>query len=545
MTAPFPPPESLWHQTAPPIPVDHDLPPSADVLVVGAGITGLAVAAMLARAGAAPVVIDAHRVGALTTGGTTGKLSLLQGSTLSQVRSHAGDDALRAYVAAGHAGVDWLRSELRDHPEALETRTAVTYATTTRGAQALDAEAEACRIAGLDVTDLGAEASGTPLPTIGLPFAVHRALTLDDQHQLHPLHMLAALAETVRAAGGIVVEDCRMLQADADDAGVRVRTGRGQITADRVVLATGTPVLDRGLYFSTLEPTREFVAAYRVEGDLPRGMYLSVDPVSRSLRTARDAAGAEVLLVGGDSFTAGRDHDTAARLDRLDGWARDHFARAARVTWWGAQDYSPVSRLPVAGPVTGGRGRIFAASGYSKWGMSNAVAAALTIAGELAGSLPDWARELRERSPGLRDAGAFARTNAEVGGWYLRGWSGALARVASTASAPDAYGGAAPDEEDADATTRPRVRRSGMRPVAESTVDGVTCRVSGICSHLGGIVEWNSAERTWDCPLHGSRFTPDGEVIEGPATRPLKPVPPASVPPASARPASARPEEDQ
>ncbi|WP_434971206.1 FAD-dependent oxidoreductase [Microbacterium sp. bgisy207] len=495
MTRSFPPPESLWHRTAPPIPTDDEVPGSTEVLVVGAGLTGLSAATMLAEAGLAPVVIDAHRVGALTTGATTGKLSMLQGSTLSQVRSHAGDDAVRAYAEANRAGIAWLRSALSEHPRAIESRTAYTYATTDTGLHTLDSEAEASRIAGVDVRSAvdGRDESG-------LPFPVRGALWLADQDQLHPMEVLAVLAARVRDAGGRILEGCRLVTADVGSEAVRVTTSAGRMTARRVILATGTPVLDRGLFFATLEPTREFVGAYRVDGRMPEGMYLSVDPTSRSLRTARDTDGAEVLLVGGNSYTPGRDQDTAERLAKLDRWARGTFGVSSRVTWWGAQDYRPVSRLPVAGPVPGGRGRLFAASGYNKWGMSNAVSAALALTGQLTGDVPEWARELRAHALSLPDIGSYASANAAVGGWYVKGWGGALAGE----------------------------RRRGIRPVAEATVDGVTCRVSGVCTHLGGVVTWNEAERSWDCPLHGSRFAPDGTVIEGPATRPLAPVPPAS-----------------
>ncbi|RZL69136.1 MAG: glycosyltransferase [Rhodococcus sp. (in: high G+C Gram-positive bacteria)] len=148
------------------------------------------------------------------------------------------------------------------------------------------------------------------------------------------------------------------------------------------------------------------------------------------------------------------------------------------------------------------RGRVFALTGFAKWGMTNAVAAALAVAGEIQGSPPSWHETLRERHHGIRDVLSTVEANATVGARMVSGWA---APGAGSASEPE----------------RAQVERDGVRPVAESTVDGVTCRLSAVCTHLGGIVRWNDAERSWDCPLHGSRFAADGTVIEGPATRDL------------------------
>jgi Rieske Fe-S protein len=155
-----------------------------------------------------------------------------------------------------------------------------------------------------------------------------------------------------------------------------------------------------------------------------------------------------------------------------------------------------------------GGGKIFFATGYNKWGMSNSVAAALAIsAGILGGQLP-WAETIHRRVTSPAGAAAAVALNADVAKTLAESW----AKV--TAAKPDT-GDTVPGEG---AGT---VLRQGRKPVAVSTVDGTACRVSAVCTHLGGIVSWNDAEKTWDCPLHGSRFAATGEVLQGPSTQNL------------------------
>lgn len=491
--------QPLWSLTAPPIAGGDDEPPArADVAIAGAGLTGLALARMLVVAGLAVVVVEARTIGAGTTGRTTGKLSLLQGDAYSRMREHAGDDVVRAYAEGQRVAQAWLRRAMGGVPDAMRTVPAVSYAVTTDGADALEREALALRLAGIVPRVVGdAETTGR------LPFAPEAVLVLDGQSQLHPLRVLAELLRQVRAAGGRVVEDCRVTGADVALDGVRVATTRGTILAEHLVLATGAPVLDRGLLFARLQPSRSYVGAYRVpeEVALPEGVFLSVDEPSRSLRVEPDAEGRPLLLAGGGAHVPGRSEDTRALLEELDAWTAEHWPGARRRLWWGAQDYRSASAVPFAGELPHGGGRIWAATGYGGWGMTNAVASAVRVSSAMFGRSPAWADELAHHAAGWASIISAVRDNAEVAGRLVSGWT----------RAETARGDGPPAEGEG------RVVADGVRPVAESTVNGVTCRVSGVCTHLGGVIAWNDAERSWDCPLHGSRFRPDGSLIEGPA----------------------------
>ena len=208
----------------------------------------------------------------MTTGNTTGKLSLLQGDVLSEVRAHTGDTVLRAYADANRAGQEWLRSAVEVVPGCAIRKDAVTWADTDDGVAALDREAGAMAAAGIDVERL----AGHDFAPLNLPFEPAAALRLRDQTQLHPMRVLPASTGAVRNGGIRIVEGCRVTAADVADDSVQLETSAGRVRAETVVLATGTPIMDRGLHFAKLVPQRSFVAAYDVPDarELPEGMFV-------------------------------------------------------------------------------------------------------------------------------------------------------------------------------------------------------------------------------------------------------------------------------
>lgn len=499
---------SLWHMTGPRIVAfgPHGTEgwregERFDTVVVGAGLTGITMALLLVRAGQRVLVLEARTAGAVTTGNTTGKVSLLQGNVLSEIRRHSGDEVVKAYVEANREGSAWLLRQLESRGVATERRTAYTFATTQNGTGLLERELEASLIAGVP-----AEWTSDA----GVPFPITGALRLDSQAQIHPMIVLAELAAELHERGGRLVERCRVHDVDTSPHGVDIMTSLGRVEADACVHATGTPILDRGMFFARLEPSRSFVCAYPMSTEaIPNGMHISIDSPHRSLRSAEDPSGRPLLLVGGGSHVTGRDDDTRHLLSEIDDWTHEWFTAGARSIWWGAQDYRRHSRLPFAAALAGAHGRVYAATGYNKWGMTNAIAAALTLAADILGEAPGWARTLREHQIGFADAGETLRAGVAVAGRLAGDW-------ADTEIVGPAVDRVKVEEGEGE------IARDGVSPVAVARVGGRVCRVSGVCTHMGGILHWNAAERSWDCPLHGSRFSPDGSLLEGPAVSDLE-----------------------
>ncbi|WP_166870632.1 MULTISPECIES: FAD-dependent oxidoreductase [unclassified Salinibacterium] len=481
---------SLWLDRQQTIETDAFIPGARyDTVIVGAGLTGLVTALLLARSGQRVAVLESRTVGAVTTGNTTAKLSLLQGHHLEQLSRQMYPAIVNAYVEANREGQSWLLRYAEEHGIPVERRAAVSYATTPRGLEILEREHEVAQSAGL-ATRLTRDTT-LPFPTTG-------ALTLDDQAQFDPMDVLAALAADLRQHGGVIVEHTLVNGVDPDDL-VTVRTPRGAVFGDRVVLATGTPILNRGLYWAKLKPLRSYALAFEGVESPPPDMYLSVDGATRSVRTAHGH-----LIVGGNGHPVGRHPSPKLLVDDLVHWTREYWPEARVTHRWSAQDYQTPHRVPFAGWMPRGKGRIFIATGYDKWGMTNAVQASLTIAADMLGGNQPWANTLHRRVTTPMAFAAGLGANAAVAWWYARSWGAALVTALPDAAPAEGQG---------------LVARSGLMPTAVSTVDGETCRLSGVCPHLGAVLGWNDAELSWDCPAHGSRFSASGARLEGPTKR--------------------------
>ena len=473
---------------------------TADVVVVGAGIAGLSTALILARQGVQVVVLEGRTIGCGTTGHTTAKVSALQGTRYQTISQHHSADVVAAYADAQRFAVEWIASlvDELDIDCDWERRTAYTYATDVSSLMTVQEEAVAAAAAGLDV-EVTREA--------GLPFDTTGAVALAAQGQFDPLRYLHGLARELDELPGAVIHEQSRVTGVRGIHRQKVTTEHGSVRAGTVVICTLLPIVDRGLFFARGEPKMSYTIAAEIEGDPPRGMYLSAGEPSRSLRTARHQGG-ELLVVGGEGHVVGRHRDTVARYEALADWTAEHFDVKQIRARWCAHDVVPSAQLPWVGTASPATPGVLVAGGFAKWGMTNATAGAHLIADRITGSCDgpsaDWARVFDASGISSRSIEQGARTNLGVAANMVSGWL----RTGNGGSGEGS------------------VERSGVVPTGRSAgPSGETQDRSLVCSHLGGICAWNRAERTWDCPLHGSRFASDGTVVAAPAVRPMGSVP--------------------
>jgi glycine/D-amino acid oxidase-like deaminating enzyme/nitrite reductase/ring-hydroxylating ferredoxin subunit len=491
---------SYWAKSAPRAEypsLSRDL--DCDVAVVGAGIVGVTAALQLAVDGAKVALLEARELGSGATGYTTAKLSSLHGTIYSELAGSYGDDTARAYGEMNEAGVRavaayadelGIECDFRRKPN-------FTYAESDSERSTLVAEAETAQ-------RLGLPASFQP-DSDELPFPIAGAVRFDDQAEFHPLKYLHALAASAAEQGCVIHERTRVTSVKHGDPSVLELESGGTVRAGHVILATHLPINDLGFFSMRNHPERSYAMLVEIGGPVPQGMYLSSESPTRTLR-AVPTEDRELLLIGGESHRSGEGGETE-RYERVERWARERFDVLSVAHRWATQDHIPNDKLPFIGGATPRGDTILAATGMRKWGLAMGTSAAAILADRIAGRDNRWADTFDPmRLHPLAEGRSLAKHGLATGVHLV------LDRLTKRGSADDLPPG------------QGAVVGSGLAQRAVFRDEtGELHSVSARCTHLGCIVAFNDAERTWDCPCHGSRFGIDGEVLEGPATSPLPP----------------------
>ena len=486
--------QSLWLEAMPPTgypTLQGDQ--TFDIAVLGGGISGLTTALLCKRAGARVALIEADRVGGGVTGNNTAKVSALQSTMYSTIRRQHDAAAAADYAAGSAAAVEKVAALAAEGIDCdLHRRAAYTYATSSSELRTVEEEARASQEAGLPtvLTD-----------TVDLPFPVTGAVRLDDQIEFHPVRYAQGLAAAIEGDGSQVFEGTRAL-ALHEGGPSRVDTTSGTITADRVVVATHYPLFDRGFYFARLEAERSYCIAARLRGEPPRGLSINAVSPKWSVRSYGD-----LLILCGQGHPTGASGVGDERYRRLEDFAREHWDVEEITHRWSAQDPSPYDKLPMIGPYTPGSSRLFVASGFAKWGLSGGTLGAMILADLIAGRANPWAARFNPNRLSPRSAPTLARMNAKVGVDLV----GDRITPAQATSSDEVPAGQA-------RIVRDGAGKTGVYRDEAGALHAVSLR----CTHLGCLLRFNGAERSWDCPCHGSRFDVDGAVLEGPAVHPLE-----------------------
>ena len=498
------PTNSLWTDSAPAperpaLTADLDV----EVCVVGAGILGMTTALLLAQQGRDVAVVDAYEVGAGVTGHTTAKVSVLHGSSYQDIRKKFGDDGVRAYARANQAGLDKVASLVADLAIDCDFRRKPSYTFVVDPGQAstIESEVEATQAAGL------ATVATTETP---MPYPVAAAVRLDDQAEFHARKYLNGLATELERLGGRIFHHTRVTDLQERGGPIVTTEGGQRITARDVVVATLMPIFDRGLFFARCMAKRSYAIAVRTPdgADFP-GMTISADQPTRSIRSVPDPGGdGELLIVGGEGHLTGEDEHTDERYAALETYAREEFGATEVRYRWSAHDLEPADSIPYVGTLTPLSKHVWTAAGFRKWGFTNATMAALDLTERIQGRESPWDGFFdSNRFTPLQAAPGLAKEGAKDAG-HLIG---------------DRLKGAEADSLDEIAPGEGKwVKVDGKLVAASRGDDGSVVAVSPNCTHLGCRVNWNRAERSWDCPCHGSRFSREGEVLQGPAVKPLE-----------------------
>ncbi|WP_339318493.1 FAD-dependent oxidoreductase [Paenibacillus sp. FSL R10-2734] len=496
-------PESLWRDTTdlPAFPkLTEDI--STDVAVVGGGITGITTAYLLSKAGYKVTLLEAGEILSGTTGFTSAKISAQHGLIYHHLLKHFGEENARLYYQSNNEAMNWILNTA----EELEVSCGIK-----REAAYLYADAEDPQtLKQLEEEYKAYEQLGLPgewLDNVPIPLMASGAIKLPEQARFHPLQYLKALLKVIVEKGGVIYEHTMMADKVEKNDKLTLFTEKNdyRITCRYAVSASHFPFYDGGvLYFSRLHAERSYCLAIQPETDFEGGMYLSASEPTRSLR-AVEWEGRNLVIVGGENHKTGQGICTIGHYENLELFAGHLLGIKAIPYRWSAQDLITLDRVPYIGKISDNE-EIYIATGYGKWGMSSGTLAAQIISDQIQRKDNPYT-ELYD--PSRFKAGAsiksFIVQNANVVKELVAGKVEIVHKKTSDLKADE---GAV-------------VFHDGKRVGAYKDPEGKLHLVDRTCTHMGCECDWNDGDRSWDCPCHGSRFSYDGEVLEGPASVPL------------------------
>lgn len=469
---------------------------ATDVLVIGGGITGVTLAWLLASQGRAVTLLEAGTLGSGTTGHSTGNLYETLSHGLSEIAVAWDREMARTVLERRREAIAFVeRIAAGAHEVGFQRCDLVRYAQSAQHQEAIQHEGRA-------LADAGAVVRWLPDVALGhhLPPAAGAALVLPGQAQFQPQAWLRHLARQAAKAGARLHEHSPVVELDTS---VRIaHTPRGNVRAQEIVMATHTPKGIR-LVHAEMPVHREYgVALPLAEGDPGPGIFWAKGEESLSVRTHRHGTVGHLVCVGWE-HVAGQ-HDAQAAQQALEAAARRHFGERAVTHRWSAQNYRSADALPYIGHDAAG---LYLATGFAADGLTWGTVAAHLLAGLLRGERDDFAHACR---PTRLSPVKGGKAILEEVGITAR----ALVRDYLTHPQHEQLAALAPGQGAI-------VEAEGRSCAAWRSPQGELFTVSSACTHMGCKVHWNGAETSWDCPCHGSRFRPDGSVIEGPAVAPL------------------------
>jgi glycine/D-amino acid oxidase-like deaminating enzyme/nitrite reductase/ring-hydroxylating ferredoxin subunit len=481
--------------------LDRDL--IVDVVVVGGGITGLTTAYLLAAAGQSVALIERDRCAHIDTGHTTAHLTMVTDSRLTELSRAFGKTHAQAVWDAGLAAIAEIDTIVREHHIACDFEWVSGYLHAP-GGRADDSQIDAFR----KEVELAAEMGFDADVVTDVPFVGGAGVHFDNQARFHPVKYLAGVATAILNSGGQIFEHTETEEFRDDPRSVKANGH--WIHARDIVIATHNPLVGvAGLASATVFQTKlalytSYAIAGRVKpGTVPDALFWDTADPYHYLRVNRHPDH-DMVIFGGEDHKTGQVSQTTVCYQRLEEKLTAMIPEVELTHRWSGQVLETPDGLPYIGQMADHQ---YAATGFSGNGMTFGTLSAIMITDAIAGRPNPWA-ELFDpgRAAMRRGLWEYIKENADYPYYMMR----------------DRFAGT--EGKSLRAVRRGHgkvIERKGEKVAAYRTPDGTLMTVSAVCTHMGCIVRWNEGERTWDCPCHGSRFTPEGSVISGPAEKPL------------------------
>lgn len=471
---------------------------SADVVIIGGGISGVTTAMLLSLTGKKVILLEAKHIGFGTTGNSTGNLYSVVDEHLSDIKKKWNSDVMRALVHSRSSAIDLIEDTVKKYSIECEfSRYSFSYF-----AQRLNEESE--KFIQDEYTAL-LEAGLKPVIVneLPLPFKIEKGLSAPGQAQFNPFKYVQEIAKNISPTCSIY-ENSPAIEIDVKN-GI-VKTPSGQVNAENIVMATHIPK-GFAMVQTRLVPVREFgVAAELKEDVLPGGMFWSLGEEQKHSVRSYKANGKNYALAISEKFKTGQNKNTSATLQKLENYLSNHFPIGEIKYRWGAQAYRSADGIPYIGKY---KDRLYIMTGFALDGLVYGTLGAMIVSDLLSGKENQWTSIYNpNRFTPLKSSKRFFFERVNNLAQYMKDFPG-VADTESTDNIPLGEGKI--------------IEHDGEKLAVFRTENNELRCVSAVCTHMKCVVRWNTAEKSWDCPCHASRFDTDGKVIEGPAIHNLSP----------------------
>lgn len=495
------PNQSIWHSGSGLIAnpaLTKDI--SVDVAIVGGGIAGLTAGYILSAAGKSVAILEMHNTGFGETGLSTAHLTQILDIRYRKLIDDFGLDAAKAVMEAKAAAIDFVKVLLNEAQpiSSFTSQSAYLYSEKFKNIEALKIEQDAMQLVGINAQWR---------EVLPLPFASFGGIECNGQASINPMQLVTVLTQAIRRQGGKIFENTMVKEIEAGDV-VQVLTNGAKVSARNVIVTSHTPVATGPLIHLMQTPYRSYVIAFETYNNMEvRGLfYDNIDPY-HYIRGYKQSGNHNLVILGGEDHKTGHEMDADSCFERLEEFAAERFQLKQITNRWSGQIIETLDGLPYIGR-NALSDNLYIASGFSGNGITYGTIAGRIISDTILGRVHPCAELLSPHR--VRTVGSvvnFLSGNADVSWQFVKDWVG-------------------PGEMSDFMSINPgegKIVRFGMQKAAVYRDESgkISC-LSAVCPHMGGHVHFNSAERSWDCSCHGSRFDVEGSVLNGPANSGLR-----------------------
>lgn len=483
----------------------------SEITIIGGGITGITLAYLLSQANINVTVVDAGKVFSSTTGHTTAKITAQHSLIYNELIDSQGIEKAGMYYKANKDAINFIKSTIakEDIKANLTVEDAYVFTNNRDYITKIKQEFKAYEKLGI---------KGELLNDTPLELQAKSAIRMNHQAQFHPVKYLNSLMNICLQSGVNFYENTTVVDINKNENNIPiVQTYDGKkIESDFVVVASHYPVKNlKKLYFAKLQQNRSYVIASEINDEYPGGMYINIEQPTRSIRHLSTKDGKNILFVTGENHKTGtNDNIKRNKFETLFDYTKSIYEinRNDILAYWATQDIMTIDKIPYIGQISNEESKILIATGYNKWGMTQSAVAAHELFEYITTGKSKY-QELYSpsRKHTTKSIKGIFKNSMEASKEMVLGKLGVEESLREESDKIDYL------EKDEAMTTYFNGNRIGIYRDLNSKLH----IVDTTCTHMRCETNWNSEERTWDCPCHGSRFCYTADVIEGPATKPL------------------------